>query len=306
MELHHLRCFLAVAEERRFGPAAARLGMEPSSLSRIIKRLESTLDVQLFNRAPSGTRLTRAGEVFLADAKRVLLAVEQAKSNAQATASGYTDRLRIAVSDGILPRRLTALLARSRIEEPELEIRIFEVRLADQLKGLRDDLYDAGFARSSGAGGEAIVATAAWEDPLLAVLPARHQLLSYSTVPIGKLLEHPLILCNPEACAGDYHQINLILRSTEQEPTVTSQATSHEVMFALVAAGYGIGLACHEQFAACHRSEIVMRPLEGASPNLVTYLLRPDKPPNEPLNRFIRRALADSTHADSHHSHTQP
>ena len=83
--------------------------------------------------------------------------------------------LRVALSDGITPSRLPALLAQCREEDPEVEVRSFEVPLTQQIKGLHDDLYDAGFSMAEDAG-DGIVVTPAWEDEL--EFPLSHGRLS--------------------------------------------------------------------------------------------------------------------------------
>ena len=71
MNLRHLRCFIAVAEELHFGRAARRLHVEQSPLSRTIRQLETDLGVTLLERTPRSIRLTPAGQVFLEEARRV-------------------------------------------------------------------------------------------------------------------------------------------------------------------------------------------------------------------------------------------
>ncbi|MDU5679411.1 MAG: LysR family transcriptional regulator, partial [Pseudomonas aeruginosa] len=135
MELRHLRCFLAVSEELHFARAAEKLHIEQSPLSRAIKELEEDLGVQLFVRTSRSTRLTRAGKLFQEHVLRIFAALEQARESMKSAANGFHGQLRIALSDGITPSRLPALLARCREEDPEIEIRLFEVSLAQQLKG---------------------------------------------------------------------------------------------------------------------------------------------------------------------------
>lgn len=101
MELRHLRCFIVLAEELHFARAAGRLHIEQSPLSRTIKELEDRLGVRLFNRDRRGTHLTRAGEVFLQDVRRVFLALDQAQESVKAAAAGHFGVLRVAISDGI-------------------------------------------------------------------------------------------------------------------------------------------------------------------------------------------------------------
>jgi DNA-binding transcriptional LysR family regulator len=182
MELRHLRYFLAVAEELRFARAAEKLHIEQSPLSRAIKELEEELGVALFARTTRSTRLTHAGTLFLEHVRRVFAALEQARDSVKAAANGFHGQLRVALSDGITPSRLPTLLALCRQEEPEVEIRFFEVPLSQQIKGLHDDLYDVGFAQSDEVG-DGIVALPAWSDALMVAVPARHPLLRGSTLP---------------------------------------------------------------------------------------------------------------------------
>ncbi len=294
MELRHLRYFIAVAEELHFARAAERLHIEQSPLSRAIKDLECDLDVQLLERTTRNTRLTWAGQVFLDEAKRVLSAVDQAKASVKAAATGYRGTLRIALSDGIDPVRLAALLAQCREEEPDVEIRLFEAPLAQQLKGLRGGLYDAGFAQASEVG-EDIVVQSVWSDPLVIAVPARHPLLAHKRIPLTELIRYPLVLCHPELCEGYYKQIERILRTVDAEPLVAEHAATFDLMMTLVAAGYGLSFASESHMMVCRHPEVVARPLAGRAHLLTTYLLRPSTESSEPLSRFGGRLLEVAT-----------
>src|SRR5436853_7661969 len=57
-----LTAFLAVARERSFTRAAAKLGMTQSALSQIIRNLEERLGVRLLNRTTRSVTPTQAGE----------------------------------------------------------------------------------------------------------------------------------------------------------------------------------------------------------------------------------------------------
>lgn len=129
MELRHLRCFLAVAEELHFARAAERLHIEQSPLSRAIKELEEDLGAQLFVRTTRSTRVTRAGRMFLEHVPRVFTALQQARDSVKAAANGFHGQLRIALSDGVTPSCFSVLLALCRQEEPEIDVRLTEGNL---------------------------------------------------------------------------------------------------------------------------------------------------------------------------------
>ena len=294
MELRHLRCFLAVAEKLHFARAAEKLHIEQSPLSRTVKELEEELGVQLFIRTSRSTRLTLAGRLFLKHVPRVFTALEQARESVKSAANGFHGQLRIALSDGITPSRLPALLARCREEDPEMEIRLFEVSLAQQLKGLHDDLYDAGFSMADEVG-DGIIVEPAWEEELMVAVPARHPALAYKRIPLEEVLRYPLVLGDPAVCEGHARQIDRILRKQEKEPLVVQHVATFDVMMALVSAGLALGLAGTAHIAASREPGVVGRPLAGRSPMLTTYLLRRDTEPSQALARFIERLASQGS-----------
>jgi len=291
MELRHLRCFMAVAEELHFARAAERLHIEQSPLSRAIKELEEDLGEVLFARTTRSTRLTRAGKSFLEHVPRIFAALEQARDSVKAAGNGFHGQLRIALSDGTTPFLLPALLALCRQEEPEVEIRLFEVPLSQQIKGLRDDLYDVGFARSDEVG-DGIIAEPVWSDPIVVAVPARHPLLTHKRIPLEELLRYPLVLCDPQVCEGHARQIERVLRRVDMEPLIAERVASCGLMMALVSAGFALGLTGAAHIAAIREPGVVARPLTGRSPVLTTYLLRPQSDPSEMLAHFIERVQA--------------
>jgi DNA-binding transcriptional LysR family regulator len=74
MELRALEYFVAVAEERHFTRAAARVHVSQSGLSATIKSLEAELHASLFERTTRRVQLTAAGTALLPEARRALAA----------------------------------------------------------------------------------------------------------------------------------------------------------------------------------------------------------------------------------------
>lgn len=294
MELRHLRCFLIVAEELHFARAAERLHIDQSPLSRTIKELEEELGARLFIRTTRSTQLTRAGRQLLEHVPRIFTALDQARDGVKSATNGFLGQLRIALSDGVTPTRLSTLLARCREEDPEVEIRLFEVPLGLQIKGLHEDLYDVGFSMAED-GGDGILVTPAWEDELMVAVPARHPVLAFKQVPLKEVLRYPLALGDPAVCEGHARQIDRFLRKLDQEPLIAQRVATFDVMMTLVSAGLALGLAGEAHIASSREPGVVARRLAGKPYMLTTYLLRRDAEPSEMLARFIERvAFIDS------------
>src|SRR5690242_17984722 len=98
MELRHLRCFLAVAEEGHVTRAAERLGIQQPPLSRTVKSLESEIGERLFVRTPRGVELTEAGTAFYQGASAILASLENSVELTRSTARGERGRIRVGVT----------------------------------------------------------------------------------------------------------------------------------------------------------------------------------------------------------------
>jgi DNA-binding transcriptional LysR family regulator len=110
VEIRELVYFVAVAEELHFSRAAARLEIAQPALSRAIGRLERRVGVQLLERTSRQVRLTPAGDLFLAESRKVLDAADAAVATVQRVdpASQLVLALRPGGHAGLLARVLDA------------------------------------------------------------------------------------------------------------------------------------------------------------------------------------------------------
>jgi DNA-binding transcriptional LysR family regulator len=78
---HELRAFLILADELHFGRAASILGVAQSSLSELIRRLESKVGAVLLERTSRRVSLTPAGFRMVGPARRVLTELATMRSD---------------------------------------------------------------------------------------------------------------------------------------------------------------------------------------------------------------------------------
>src|ERR1700761_238796 len=105
-----------VVETGNFARAGEPMGLTPSGVSRAVARLEARLGVRLFDRTPQAVRLTEEGRKFHAQVAPLLAGLEDAASDATATAGTARGRLRVNCDPWfarlVLAPRLPLFLAR--------------------------------------------------------------------------------------------------------------------------------------------------------------------------------------------------
>lgn len=145
MDLRTLGYFVAVAEERHFGRAAARLHMTQPPLSRAIKQLEADLGCVLLDRSPAGVALTAAGTTLYDEARALLARADQARVRVAAAAG--TDTVTLGTLGDSAEQVGTRLAAAYRERHPGIRVVIREADLSDPTTGLRAGLVDVALTR---------------------------------------------------------------------------------------------------------------------------------------------------------------
>lgn len=142
LKLEHLRTFLAVCRFGSIKRAAERLNLTQPAVTARIKSLEETLGVALFERMPTGMRLTKRGDLLVHYAEQFQHLSDLVDENVGDVAG--TDRhLRLGVSETIAQSWLPDFVAALHEAYPRLKIEIsvdISVNLRAQLLDREVDL----------------------------------------------------------------------------------------------------------------------------------------------------------------------
>lgn len=149
IRLRHLRCFLAVAQERHVGRAAARLHLTQPAVTKTLNELELLAGTKLLDRGRRGAVPTAAGERFLDHAERVVLAFDTAVADLAGAGGSEHEPVRIgalpSAASVLLPHVLSGLHDR----HPEVGVRVLTATNTDLLAALRAGDVDVVIGRMS-------------------------------------------------------------------------------------------------------------------------------------------------------------
>src|SRR5260221_5945907 len=96
-----MQAFVAVADLQGFAPAARKLGLSPSGVTRLIAALEDRLGARLLQRTTRKVALTDVGARYLERARRILGDVEEAEGSVQDERTKPSGRLAVSAPLGI-------------------------------------------------------------------------------------------------------------------------------------------------------------------------------------------------------------
>ncbi|MDB4933865.1 MAG: hypothetical protein JWP87_837 [Labilithrix sp.] len=260
MELRHLRYFVAVAEEKHFGRAAARLRIAQPPLSRQIQALENELGFKLFERTRRQVELTAAGLVLLDHTRRVFDALELAVHEADRASRGESGRVVVGYPSTFAYSGLPELVRAFRSKFPGVEVVLRELAPQLQVEALRDGGIDVGFVRAP-LSEPGLTTELVRREPLLAALPSGHPLASRKVIPLGLLAREPFVMFPRVRGPAYFDHLVRLCNDAGFTPRIVQEAAQLDIV-SLVAAGLGVSLL-PSSMRKIRRAGIVLRPIVG-------------------------------------------
>jgi DNA-binding transcriptional LysR family regulator len=134
-----MQAFVAVADLEGFAPAARKLGLSPSAVTRLIAALEQRLGARLLQRTTRQVTLTDAGSRYLERARRILADVEEAEQAVEGERTRPGGRLVISAPVGFGRLHVSPVVSAYLKRFPEVGA---DLRLSDRMINLVEEGVD--------------------------------------------------------------------------------------------------------------------------------------------------------------------
>jgi len=191
LDLAKMRQVVAIHETGSLARAASRLGMAQASLSKNLARLEDQLGLRVFERSPTGSRPTPAGELIVSRAKRLIEESEMLQRDVALLAGTEPRDLGIGAAIALSGQFLPHLAPRVADRFPKVRMR-FETasaqQLLDRLRARRLDVIIVGLPPQADEGGLNIVPL--FSAPTVVVARPGHPLVGRRDLSPDDLRDH--------------------------------------------------------------------------------------------------------------------
>ncbi|MEU5220095.1 LysR family transcriptional regulator [Streptomyces sp. NPDC020807] len=208
MELRLLATFEKVAEVLSFTRAAAELGYAQSSVTAQIRSLESSLDVELFERLGSRIRLTEAGERLLPYALRMTELAAEARE-AVASAADPAGTVSVGTMESLTSYRLPPLLEYFHHRYPGIRLALRPTLGDETRQALRQGAYDVGFLMEAETEHEGLESEVLAPEPLVLVASPAHALAGRTALTTAEVASAALLGPEPGCPYRDLFEAEL-------------------------------------------------------------------------------------------------
>ena len=187
-----LRAFVALVNERHFTRAAERSHQTQPAFSALIKSLEDSVGVRLFDRTTRRVELTPEGQLFNESALRLLNDMETVVADLQDHVSKRKGRVSVAALPSLAAGWLPGIYAQFHVRYPGVELQLHDALLEPCLELLRRGAADMAVA-AKGKDMTGLLAEPLCEDRFYVVCRRDHPLATKAKLHLRELKGYPII-----------------------------------------------------------------------------------------------------------------
>lgn len=265
-----LRAFLALAEQRNFTRAAAQSHLSQPAFSALIRQLEESLGLRLFDRSTRSVALTPEGTEFEASARRVLEEFGRAIAGMQDQAARRRGRVSIALLPSLAAGWLPQVLAGFQAQYPGIELQVADVLSEPCIELVRHGEADFALAATRAETPE-LRAEPFCSDDFYLVCPAAHPLAEARDVRPRDVAAWPFIHLSRTSSVRQYLDAATHPQTMQTVMEVDQLAT----VMGMVRAGIGISVVPWLTLFHFQAPDIVTRRLSWPGLKRHIYLVRP-------------------------------
>src|SRR5262245_1410633 len=201
MDLSALKIFLAVAHERSFSRAAAKVHRTQPAVSQAVRRLELELGEQLFDRTSKNGTLTEAGRTLQNYGQRLVRLAEETESAVRELRDLRRGRVLVGANESAV-HTLLPLVARFRQKYPEIAIDVRRVPARQIAVEVQQGSLDFG-ALTFHPAEEGLLVVPVGSDELVLLLHPSHELAKRRQVVMEDVANEPVIAHNDPSPARE-------------------------------------------------------------------------------------------------------
>ncbi|AMN49331.1 MULTISPECIES: LysR family transcriptional regulator [unclassified Psychrobacter] len=194
ISIRQLTAFIKVADNGSFTRASDQMHLTQSAVSGLIKELESSLGIVLFDRTTRQLSLSVVGRHLLPQARRVLNEMQLFENEASSLMSLAQGQVRLAVSQ-FAASSMPAVIAQFSKDYPDISVSLLDCSAENVLQHIQDIEVDLGVGTELGfmESEDDISADLLYELPFCVVMPDNHALAQKTEVTWQDLIDIPLI-----------------------------------------------------------------------------------------------------------------
>ncbi|MBP2653246.1 MAG: transcriptional regulator, LysR family [Firmicutes bacterium] len=242
MELRQIRYFISAAEYLNFTEAAKHLFITQPTLSQQIAELEEYLDVKLFDRNGRSIRLTVAGEVFLKEAKEIIIKTEEAVAATRRIRSGLIGNIKIGFMAEAAKKFLPQFVAKFRQRYSNIDLSLTQYTLWPLTNALRHGQLDIACMLAFNLDKKDFAWKTLYTDFLAAVVRYDHPLANEKTITLSAIAEEPFVLMSRDEGPAPIDQLVKAFADRGITPKVVSHHRFMESVLMSIESGIGISI----------------------------------------------------------------